>query len=430
MNPVRTAIILLPLLLLSRLSAAGQDQPLPAKTGWVFTPVPEVYFSTDVGLTLGAFSDFFYYGDGSGYPNFLHHIGVTSAWSSKGSYFGHLMAESKSLIPGYRLTGALTYRKATTNPFYGYNGIHAPYDGSLDHNDSTGEAYYFDDRELIRAVADIRGPLGGGDALKWTAGAQLRSIRIQPHSATGSIAGAWRSLYMDYRNAGLIRGDEAGGGISLEARAGLTYDSRDIEMVPRRGLYAELYLAGNKDISHGHYDYAQVIAHLRHFVPIIFDRLTFAYHLAFQQQIAGEMPWYTLSEIDALTYLSEESEGLGSRYTIRGFRYNRILGAGYAWGNFELRARLLGFDLFGEHFDVVVNPFFDCGAVTRQYRAAEQEALGARFWQDSRQRIHGSAGCGGKIHMNTNFILSAEIAKAFDPRLSRFTVSMATTYMF
>ena len=41
-----------------------------------------------------------------------------------------------------------------------------------------------------------------------------------------------------------------------------------------------------------------------------------------------------------------------------------------------------------------------------------------------------SAGMGVKLHMNTNFILSVDFGKAFDPELSDFMVGMATTYVF
>ena len=147
------------------------------------------------------------------------------------------------------------------------------------------------------------------------------------------------------------------------------------------------------------------------------------------------MPWYNLNEISNLIYQYEEYEGLGSRYTIRGYRYNRLMAAGYAWGNFELRAKILQFNLFKQHFDLVVNPFFDVAAITRGYRIDEHRELkslmdGNQLWQDATERIHGSAGIGGKIHMNTNFILSLEVGKAFNPQLSDLTVSMATTYMF
>ena len=57
------------IVLLASFLSVAQEQP---KTGWVFTPMPNLGYTTDTGVTLGAFSDFFYYGDGSSYPNFLH----------------------------------------------------------------------------------------------------------------------------------------------------------------------------------------------------------------------------------------------------------------------------------------------------------------------------------------------------------------------
>ena len=127
--------------------------------------------------------------------------------------------------------------------------------------------------------------------------------------------------------------------------------------------------------------------------------------------------------------------GLGSRYTVRGYKYNRIMAAGYAWGNFELRAKVLQFNLFNQHFDLVVNPFYDIATITKKYRLEDQKnALFAggdvTLYQDSTGKFFHSAGIGGKIHMNTNFILSLEVAKGFDPQLSDLTVAMATTYLF
>ncbi|MBR6211960.1 MAG: hypothetical protein IKQ64_02825, partial [Bacteroidales bacterium] len=109
--------------------------------------------------------------------------------------------------------------------------------------------------------------------------------------------------------------------------------------------------------------------------------------------------------------------------------------AGYAWGNFELRAKLFQFNLFRQHFDFVVNPFFDAATVTRQFRPDEHQKLRMladhrQLWQDATEKVHCSAGVGAKIHMNTNFMLSVEVGKAFNPQLSDLTVAMATTYLF
>ena len=50
---------------MTALAAGAQEEP---KTGWVFTPFPDVSYNSDIGLNLGAFCDFFYYGDGTDYP--------------------------------------------------------------------------------------------------------------------------------------------------------------------------------------------------------------------------------------------------------------------------------------------------------------------------------------------------------------------------
>ena len=409
-------------------AAKAQEEP---KTGWVFTPFPDVSYNSDIGLNLGAFCDFFYYGDGTDYPNFQHHIAVSGAWATKGSWYLHGLFDSKTLIRGARVTGSLTYRDASMNNFYGFNGLHSPYFPEMDLNQDTREAYYTDHRQVLRAVATVQKPIRG--KLNWMAGALLRSVRISDFDLKNYDNQV--TLYRDYRAVGLIHPDEALGGTSLEGRVGLTYDSRDVEWVPNKGMYWEAYVNGVADLSHKKYHYAQVVAHFRHFVPLIFGRLTFAYHLGMQHQFAGEMPWYNLNEISNLIYQYEEYEGLGSRYTVRGYKYNRMMAAGYAWGNFELRAKVLQFNLFRQHFDLVVNPFFDAAAITRQFRPEDHRRLGlladgSQLWQDATEKVHCSAGVGGKIHMNTNFILSLEVGKGFNPQLADLTVSMATTYLF
>ena len=419
---------ILAILSLAFLTAMAQEEP---KTGWVFTPFPDVSYNSDIGLNLGGFCDFFYYGDGSDYPNFQHHIAVSGAWATKGSWYLHGLFDSKTLVKGARVTGSLTYRDASMNPFYGFNGLHSPYFQELDLNAEDRAAYYTDHRQVIRAAATFQKPVKG--RLNAMAGAVFRHVRIQDFNLKNYDNGF--TLYRRYREAGLIGADEAGGGNSLEGRIGLTYDSRDIEWVPNRGIHGELYVNGNLDLSHKKYHYAQLVGHFRHYVPLIFGRLTFAYHLGLQHQIAGQMPWYNLNEISTLTYQYEEYEGMGSRYTVRGYRLDRLTAAGYAWGNFELRAKVLQFNLFHQHFDLVINPFFDAAAITRTFRLDEQARQPGMtsvrpLYQPAGERIHCSAGIGGKIHMNTNFILSLEVGKGFNPALSDLTVSMATTYTF
>lgn len=426
-------IPLLGALLFGGVSAAAQDDHV--KTGWSCIPVPDVSYSTDIGWNFGAFGDLFYYGDGSTYPNFIHHIALAGARSTRGAWYLHGMFDSKTLIPGRRFAASLTYRDCTMNNFYGFNGLNTPYFPELDLNAETHQAYYTDHRKVIRSAATIWSPLGNTGHLDWIGGLVFRRIRISDF--THDNYNSDNTLYRDLTGARLIRADEAAGGTSLEARLGVTYDTRDIELAPNKGIYGEIYVNGNADLSHGKYHYGQLVAHFKHFIPIIFGRLTFAYHLGLQHQFAGQMPWYNLNEISTLYYQYEEYEGLCSRYTLRGFHYNRITASGYAWSNFELRADILKFRLFNQQFDLIVNPFLDAGAITRRFRPEEHEKLGAILDGNELYRkntdgewLHASAGIGGKIHVNTNFILSLEWAKGFNPQLADKTLTMSTTYVF
>lgn len=402
----------------------GQEGSAP-KTGWSFVPMPDLSYNSDLGLNMGAFSDIFYYGDGTIYPNFYHHIAVAAAWATKGAWYVHGMFDSHTIIPGARITASLTYRDASANNFYGFNGVAAPFDAALETNKATRTAYYNNHKQVVRAVAVIQRE--GRNQLNWMGGLVFRYIRLQDYNLSNYDSG--NSLWLAYQDAGLIRADEAHGGASLELKAGFTYDTRDVELFPGKGLYGELYLNGNLDLSHKRYHYAQVVAHFRHFVPIIFNRLTFAYHIGLQHQFLGEMPYYNLSEISTLLYQYEEYEGLGSRYTIRGYRYDRILAPGIAWANLELRAIVFKFNLFKQHIDLVAVPFMDLGAITRTYRLEEQKTLPG-LYQDRQVPVMLSGGVGVAAHINTNLTLGIDFGKALDPQLSDFTIGMHSTYMF
>ena len=411
--------------LLAAITLSGQEKESAPKKGWVFTPMPDFSYNSDLGVNLGAFCDFFYYGDGTIYPNFHHHIAVAAAWATKGAWYVHGMFDSHSLVPGARVTASLTFRDASANNFYGFNGIAAPFDETLDANRQTRTAYYNNHKQVIRAAAVAQRE--GKGQINWMGGLVFRHIRLQDYDLSNYNSG--NSLWLAYQEVGLIRADEAGGGTSLELKGGFTYDTRDVELFPGKGIYGELYLNGNLDLSHKRYHYAQVVAHFRHFVPIIYSRLTLAYHIGLQHQFLGEMPYYNLSEISTLLYQYEEYEGLGSRYTIRGYKYDRILAPGIAWANIELRATCFKFDFLKQHIALILMPFMDLATITRTYRPEEQKALPG-LYQDRKVPIMLSGGIGGAIHINANMTLGIDFGKALDPQLNDFTIGMHSTYMF
>lgn len=411
------------------ISALAQQEQV--KTGWVFTPLPNLGYSTDTGATLGVMSDIFYYGDGSVYPNFLHHLGIVTGYSTKGAWYVHGCFESPALIDWARVNATFTYRQAMVNNFYGFNGIASPYFPELDANPETATAWYTNRRRNLRISASIIGHIAGN--LSWMGGLVYRHTLMDTFHLDRYDSD--KTLFMEYARTGLIRNDEFPGGSSLEGKAGLTFDSRDVERNPGKGMFAELYLLSNFDTEYGKYNYGQLVAHFRHYLTLVPERVVFAYHLGLQHQIWGEMPYYNLNELATTFYPFEEYDGLGSRVSVRGIRYNRLAAAGYAWSNFEFRITPFSFHAFRQDFKFVLNPFVDLAAITRTYRLAEQMAViptdpSRPLYQDRKLPVMIAPGMGAKLIMNTNFMMSIDVGRALDPQISDWTIGMASTYVF
>ena len=236
-------------------------------------------------------------------------------------------------------------------------------------------------------------------------------------------------------DTGVIRPDEAGGGEVLEFNAGLVFDNRNATTIPSKGIWSELYFTVAPDIFRTGYSYTRLSAHFRHYVGILDDdRLTFAYHLAYQGTISGDPPFYVLQNITSLIVNRTVNEGLGNKNTIRGTLYNRFIGKGYVWANFETRIKLFNFSiptrlfsLENQSFYIAANPFFDCGAIVSPYRLGAPK--GSQAYKDA-TKFHGSYGAGLKFVMNRNFVMSVEVARPLNRDDGRFGLIMGSNYLF
>lgn len=406
-------------------AAAASDE---VKTGWNLGPLPAVSYSSDKGFQYGVCCDFYYFGDGSTYPEYKHKFATEISHFTKGDTRAHIFYDSKYLIKGIRVSGAITYVNSPLLPFYGFNGLEQ-YNKDFDLNKelTIPVANYNYSRDMLRVLADFQGEIPAVPNLRWAAGTSFWHFAIKDIDTDKYGYNTTTSLYNRYKVAGLIEDGDANGGDRLEFKAGLTYSSRDMEAAPNRGIWAELYLNGSPDIFGDGYNYLKLCAHFRNYIPIIDDNgLTFAYHLAYQGTIAGEAPFYIQSNITTLYLKQVLSEGLGSTNSLRGTLYNRLIGNDYAWANFELRIKLFQFKLFNQNFYLATNPFFDMGTVLSPYRAEQMATYLTLLGQDGHawtvedvtkeaRSLHCSAGAGLKVVMNKNFIICFEAAKAFNP---------------
>ncbi|MBQ5486521.1 MAG: hypothetical protein IIT69_03635, partial [Bacteroidales bacterium] len=103
-----------------------------AKTGLNFGPLPAVGYSSDLGWHYGALTDIYWYGDGSTYPEYMWKANVEVSRYSKGNTVLHSFFDSKYLIPGLRVSAAVSYFGNNTYSFYGFNGASSKYVPEID----------------------------------------------------------------------------------------------------------------------------------------------------------------------------------------------------------------------------------------------------------------------------------------------------------
>ncbi len=422
----------------SMLSLSAQEKEM--KTGWSFGVLPSVTFSNDEGFQYGAFGDVYYYGDGATYPDPLHKISWEASHFTKGKTRLYLAYDSKYLVPNMRVNGSLTYVDDPMCNFWGFNGPASltDYDLWTNKEQTPSVNYYGYSRRMYRGLINVQGRIvdhlnwaAGVNILKWEIGDMRESAKNENRYDTGN------TLYKAYQAIGAIKEGEAEGGWATELNAGLVYDTRDIEAAPNRGVWAEAYLNGDPFRK-----YLRACVYFRNYIDIPIHIKAgdpvFAYRVAWQQTVAGETPFYMIPVVPLLVQRNMISEGFGSKNTIRGFRENRILTEGFAWANAELRVKLVSFKLLNQFFYIAVNPFFDCGVVTKTYRddiltkAVTLDPKGNSFYDGTKAGdFVYSGGAGLKIAMNQNFIVTAEVAKCFyNPMDAGLWIGIGTNYLF
>lgn len=410
--------------------AAQDTLTREVKDGWVVGAFPTVSISNTLGFQYGLFGSVFFYGDGFTYPDPLHRFTFEGSHFTKGRSRFYVTYDSKYLIPSWRFTLSALYIIDPLAYFYGFNGAASPYSESLD-----AANHYFLDRRFLQTFANFQCQLSPN--LMVAGGLTFSHYDIGDFDSVEFGGAPSTALYHDYVDRGIIGAGEATGGNVVEARAGIVYDTRDIEAAPNSGMLAEVFLNGG--LSQGDYNYLKLCAYYSQFlrIPVGFIPAgdpVFAYRLAYTGTLAGDVPFYMQQIIPMLVPHTMLTEGLGSAKTMRGLFENRIVADGVAWANAELRVKLVKFTLWKQYFYIAVNPFFDCGFVTQPYRIDRQTSAYGVSESVLRDRAHElaiAAGLGFKLAWNENFIVSLELARSFDPVLGNdFWFDAGVNYVF
>ena len=400
------------------------------RTGWTFGALPSVSFDADLGFQYGALSNIYYFGDGSTYPDYIHSIYVEASNTTKNYGLLRLAYDSKYLIPNHRLSIDLSYMPDAACNFYGYNGYQTNFHPEWMTNEK-GETdgrympgFYMFKRDIFRLTGDIQGPISRH--WFWNAGVGLMNYgvgNINFDKIYGEREGATdTSLYQLCVDKGFITKEEANGGFNPYIHGGVTYDTRDRQQNPHYGIHADAFLTYNAAFGEQKdYNNLYLNACWRHYIPLGSQRVTFAYRAGTQLLLAGKSPFYTNNYMNQLYMQRAIYEGPGGANSTRGLMRNRILANGFAYYNAELRIQLFRFKIKKENFYIGINPFVDGSMVIQPKEGIDDATLvsGSLLDQSTSKEAdiyaqHLGGGCGLKVAMNDNFILSVDWATPFN----------------
>ena len=425
------------------------------KTGINLGPLPVVAFDADRGFQFGALMNIYDFGDGKNYPN------PNSQWyfegsayvkeSRVGSYLFRAEYDNKTLIPGVRMSVCAGYYKDAALDFYGFNGFQSNYDMSLISNNisfdsstkagakletkfnekhKTPKGFYRFSRELIRLKADFTGKITKN--FYWEAGYNFNWVNTKSFTPAGysvysdEIDGG-TTLFQLYKDWGIIPEDQVDGGFISSLRAGLMYDSRNVENNPTKGIWAEAHVIAAPKFLGTSVPHYKFCATMRQYLPLGTPKLVFAYRLAYQG-FFGNAPWYAMPVYTTMGP-KPDYDGLGGYRTVRGIMLNRVQGLHTGFYNAELRYRFIDFKLFKQNIAFAVSGFTDGTHVFKPYDMTMSETTRANLAIAAPQKLelydqfvdaskkdgfHGSAGAGLRFIMNENFIVAFEYARCFN----------------
>jgi outer membrane protein assembly factor BamA len=403
------------------------------KTGWTFGALPVISYDTDRGLKYGGLVNFYNYGDGETYPQYLQSIYLEISRTTKGSGINQLLFDSEHIIPDnpVRFTVDLSYFTENSLDFYGFNGYEADYNPRFSDKDDDqyiSRMFYRYQRKLFHFSLHIQDDIGDSD-FRWLAGIEQFNHKLSSFDFDNYNQGLddedklkdTATLYDLYNEWGFIDDEDVDGGVVNYIKSGLVYDSRDQEANPMKGMWSEILFAGAPGfLGNKENTYLKMSLIHRHYFTIIPKDLNLAVRLGYQGTILGESPFYMQSYLLSSFTQSVNVEGLGGSKSLRGILRNRILGDDIGYGNFELRWKFLRTKLFKQNLYIALSTFFDTGKVLDPIDIDRddlpQDVDENKYFDQRDDSFHSSLGAGLHFAMNKNFVVAVDYGVPFDSR--------------
>jgi len=420
-------LILIPVLAVNIIN--GQEKVKEKmKSGWTFGFFPVFGYDSNTGTKYGGILKLFDYGNGTSYPKYDQSFNLEISRTTKGQGVNQLIYDSRTLIPGYRVMGEVSYLTEKTLDFYGFNGYNAYYSPAYTTKGDPlyiSPVFYKMNRDLLKLRFEIIGKISG-DNIKWFGGFEYMNNKLDTVDVDNLNKGKSEDKLLPYSGGGLygrfikwgvINPDQADGGQAGVFKIGAKYDTRDNEANPMKGLWTDIQLLFSPGFISDGYTYTRLAFTHRQYFTIIPKRVNFGYRLSYQARLGGEMPFYMLP----LVYNSAPQltlSGLGGSRTIRGILRNRVVGEDFVYGNIELRWKVIRTVLFNQNLYLALSGFADAGMITGKFKLPEITDPEGIEWlaKGEKEEMHTSYGWGIHGALNENFIVSLNYAWASDPR--------------
>jgi hypothetical protein len=358
---------------------AAASAPVRIPKGWDIAGVPALNFDADEGFGFGVAAEFYNYGVGVQPYRFT--IQPTALITTEGRRDFTVFFDAPTVLPaGWRVSAFAGREQQLAQPYYGI-GNSTPYDPALEQ--APNPYFYRFGRVRLRASADFQHRIGSSSARLLVGGGFARStIDLTPHDS-GTTLLAVQS------NGQTPAPDRAN-----YVRAGLLWDTRDHEIGPTSGTWAEALVQRVSKELGATEDFTRWTATVRQYVPVA-SRLTFAQRVV-AQGIDGDAPFNELATIQSSF---KQGEGLGGSSSIRGIPKDRYTGKALLLSNSELRWRAAELSVFGRKSFVALSGFVDAGRVW-----SDRFRLDQAF-----DDVHVGYGGGVRVGVGPSFIVATDV---------------------
>lgn len=380
---IRALAVLLALVATARADSLSPADLARKNDGGYVTGLPLAAYSTDLGFGGGARVYYFWNGHKDD-PRFattpyLFRVFFQGFASTRGIQFHWLDLDAPKIAGSpYRIRSELIFARNTNSNYFGegdrsLRALRFPGSDAFDdygayttaQQQITGGQTFakYDQYDILRPIvlASVERLFDDGH-VRVLGGVGLSYARIRDYSgrtvdATGGTATEAPTRLATDCAAHAIVG--CGGGRDNGLRLGISYDTRDFEPDPNRGVFLDADVDISSAALGSQYDYVRFLAAARGYYSPIPEHadLVLAARATFVWQSSGA-PFFSMN---TFSFTDEPRQGMGGHRTMRGYRQDRFVGPAMALLNQEIRWTFARGTLWRQKLAFIAVPFLDLG---------------------------------------------------------------------